>query len=53
MRHRGDRVTIINGTYDGYQGTVESNAFQATVDFPGEPAKGEHVILDRAELVTV
>ena len=53
MRRRGDRVTITNGKYAGQTGTVESNVFHRTVDYPDEWANGYHVMLDSEELVTV
>ncbi len=53
MRRRGDRVTITNGKYAGHTGTVESNVFQRTVDYPDEWANGHHVMLDTEEFVTV
>ena len=53
MRRRGDRVKIINGKYTGHTGTVESNVYQRTVDFPDEWFNGHHVMLDSEELVTV
>ena len=53
MRRRGDRVTITTGKYAGHTGTIESNVFQKTVDFPYELANGYHVMLDTEELVTV
>ena len=53
MRRRDDRVTIITGKYAGRAGTVESNVFQRTVDFPDDFANGYHVVLDSKELVTV
>ena len=53
MRRRGERVKIISGKYAGHTGTVDSNVFQKTVDFPGELANGYHVMLDSGELVTV
>ena len=34
-------------------GTIESNVFQRTVDYPDEFANGHHVMLDTGELVTV
>ena len=34
-------------------GTIESNVFQRTVDYPDEFANGHHVMLDTEELVTV
>ena len=53
MRRRGDRVKIINGKYAGHFGTVESNVFQKTVDYPDEWANGFQVMLGSEELVTV
>ena len=53
MRKRGDRVTIKNGKYAGRTGTVESNVYQKTMDYPDEWANGYHVMLDADELVTV
>lgn len=53
MRHRGARVKIITGKYAGQNGTVESNVFQRTVDYPDELANGFHAMLDTEELVTV
>ena len=47
------RVMITTGMYSGYTGTVESNVFQRTVDYPEELANGHHVMLDSEELVTV
>ena len=46
MRRRGDRVRIINGKFAGQHGTVESNVFQRTVDYPDELANGYHVMPD-------
>ena len=40
MRRRGDRVRITTGKYAGHQGTVESNVYQRTVDYPDEFATG-------------
>ncbi len=40
MRKRGDRVKIITGRYAGHTGTVESNVFQRTVDYPDEVNNG-------------
>ena len=34
MRTRGDRVMIINVKYTGHKGTVDSNVYQQTVDYP-------------------
>ena len=53
MRRRGDRVIIINGTYEGHRRTVEANVYQKTVDYPDEWANGYHVTLDTEGLVTV
>ena len=53
MRRRGDRVKITSERYAGRSGTVESNVFQMSVDYPDEQAEGFHVILDTEELVTV
>ena len=52
-RRRGDRVTITSGRYANYNGTVESNVYQRTMDYPDEWANGYHVMLDSEELVTV
>ena len=41
------------GRYAGHCGKEEINAYQRTVDFPGELANGFHVMLDTGELVTV
>ncbi len=43
MRRRGDRVTITTGKYAGHKGTVESNVFERTGDFPDEWAYAYHV----------
>ena len=53
MKRRGDRVKITCGKYAGYQGTVEANVYQKTVDYPEQWANGYHVMLDSDELVTV
>ncbi len=53
MRRRGDRVTITTGKYAGHTGTVESNVYQRTVDYPNEWFNGHHVMLDTEVLVTV
>lgn len=53
MRRRGDRVTTITGKYAGQPGTIESNVYQKTVEYPHEFANGYHVMLDTEELVTV
>jgi transcription antitermination factor NusG len=53
MRRRGDRVKITSGKYAGRAGTIESNVYQRTVDYPDEWANGFHVMLASGELVTV
>ena len=53
MQRRGDRVKITTGKYAGHAGTIESNAYQRTVDYPEEFTNGFHVMLDTEELVTV
>ena len=53
MRRRGDRVTITTGKYASWTGTVESNVYQRTVDYPGDLSNGFQVMLDTEELVTV
>ena len=53
MRRRGDRVKITTGKYAGHTGTVESNVYQRTVDYPEEWANGHHILLDTEEFVTV
>ena len=53
MRRRGDKVTITAGNYAGHTGTIESNVYQKTVDYPDEWANGFHVTVDTEELVTV
>ena len=42
IRRRGDPVRIATGKYDGHKGTVESNVYQRTVDYPDEWANGHH-----------
>ena len=53
MRRRGNRVTITTGKYAGRTGTIESNVYQKTVDYPDEWSNGYHVMLDTEVLVTV
>ena len=53
MRRRGDRVRITTGKYAGQTGTVESNVYQRTVDYPDEWHNGHHIMLDTEVLVTV
>ncbi len=52
MIELGNRVTITNGNA-GRFGTVESNVYQRTVDYPDEWHNGFHVLLDTGVLVTV
>ena len=53
MRKRGDRVKITSGQYAGNLGTIESNVYQRTADYPDEWNNGFHVWLDTEKLVTV
>ncbi len=53
MRKRGDRVKIISGKYAGHTGTVKSNVYQRTVDYPDQWFNGRRVMLDTEVLVTV
>ncbi len=53
MRRRGDRVKITSGKYAGHTGTVESNVYERTVDWPDEYNNGHHIMLETGELVTV
>ncbi len=53
MRRGGDRVTFTTGKYAGHQGTVESNVYQRTVDYPDEWHNGHYVMLDKEVLVAV
>ena len=41
------------GKYAGQSGTVESNVYQRTADYPEGWANGFHIMLDTEELVTV
>lgn len=50
---RGDRLTIISGRYAGQHGSVDSDVFQKTVDYPEEHARGCHVVLEEGQVVTV
>ena len=50
---RRPRRQGITGKYAGHTGTVESNVYQRTVDYPYEWANGHHVMLDTEVLVTV
>jgi hypothetical protein len=53
MRRRGDRVKITTGKYAGRTGTIESDVYQLTMDYPDEWANGHKVMLDSDDLVTV
>ena len=53
MGRYGDRVRITSGKYAGHQGTMESNVYQRTVDYPDEWFNGHYVVLDTEVLVTV
>jgi len=46
-------VRITTGKYANHTGTVESNVYQRTVDYPDEWHNGHHVMLDSEKLVTV
>ena len=46
-------MKIISGKYAGHFGTVESNVYQRTVDYPDEWHNSHHVMLDSEVLVTV
>ena len=45
-------MTITNGKYVGHTGTIESNVYQRSVDYP-DWHNGFHVWLDTGVLVTV
>ena len=50
---RGDRVRITTGKCAGQTGTVESNVFQRTADYPNDLSDGFQVMLDTGDLVTM
>ena len=50
---RGDRVTIITGSYQRCIGVFDSAVFQRTKDHPDEYAPGYHIVLDSGPVVTV
>ena len=50
---RGDRVQIISGKVKGHIGTVESNVFQRSVDFPKDNLPCHHVLLDNHSVITI
>ena len=45
MRRRGDRVKNTTGKYTRHTGTVESDVYQRTVDYPDEWNNGFHIML--------
>ena len=47
------RVKITSGKYAGHTGTVVSNVYQKSADYPDEWHNGHHVMLDSEVLVTV
>ena len=51
MWRREDRVTITNGKYTGRIGTMESNVYQRTVDYPNDLSNGFQVMLDAGDVV--
>ena len=53
MRRRRDRLKIISGKYSGRMGTIESNVYQRTVDYPDDFTNGVNIMLGTDELVTV
>ena len=53
MRRRGDRVKIISGKYSGRMGTIESNVYQRTMDYPDDFTNWVNIMLGTDELVTV
>ena len=53
MRKRGDQVRIATGKYRGRTGTVESNVFQKTMDYPDQLSNGFQGMLDTGEVVIV
>jgi len=50
---RGQRVQIVSGSLTRMIGTVDSCAFQTSVDHPGERAPGYHMVLDDRTVVTI
>ena len=50
---RGDRVQIISGKHKGATGTVDSNVFQRSVDFPIDHTPCHHVLLDNDLVITI
>ena len=50
---RGDRVQIISGKHKGATGTVDSNVFQRSVDFPKDHLPCHHVLLDSHLVITI
>jgi len=52
MRRRGDRVTITTGKYAGHTGTIDSNVYQKSVDYPGEFSNVQQIMPDSEKLMT-
>ena len=50
---RGDLVVITSGRYIGIRGVVESRVYQWTVDRPNDYDAGYHVVIGKAQVVTV
>ena len=50
---RGDLVIITSGRYKGIRGIVESRVYQRTVDRPNDYDAGYHVVIGKAQVVTV
>ena len=46
-------MTITTGKYAGQFGTVKSNVYQRTVDYPDQRDNAHYVMLDTEALVTV
>ena len=53
MKRRDDGMKIISGKYAGHQGSVESNVYQRTMDYPHEWGNGHQIMPDTEESVTV
>ena len=51
MRRRGDRVKITTGKYADHSGTIESNVYQKTVDYPTELSNGFQIMLDTGVVI--
>ena len=46
-------MKIISDMYAGHHGTVESNVYRKTVDYPDKWSNGHHVMLCSKGLMTV